>query len=192
MNDDKIEQLLQTADKTAGRPVYHTDNLTDIVRRRAHRRQIKRVVSSIAVIILIFAGLFLWTITNNNKQKPLSPEQIASLNDQIRDLNKRIDATVNLVREVLAQEKTQQRLDELEAKLASIPDPIDELNRKIEKTAIILVYYADKRYEESGDSQDLIQTYNRVIELFPQTRSAKLAKQKLTEIQNNPVNKNNI
>jgi septal ring factor EnvC (AmiA/AmiB activator) len=183
MNNDRLEQLLQAADKSAGRPVYHTDNLADFVHRRARRRRIKMVVAPIAAAFLILAGF--WILPKTVGQKPLTPEQIASLNTQIRDLNKRVDATLNLVREVLAQQKAQQRLDELNAQLAAIPDPLDELNKKVEKTAFILVYYADKRYEESGNPQDVIQTYNRVIELFPDTRSAKLAKQKLVEIQKN-------
>ena len=188
MNNDRLEQLLQTADKSAGRPIYHTDNLADFVRRRARGRHIKMIVAPIAAAVFILAGLCLFTFTNKAGQKPLTPQQIASLNAQIKDLNKRVDATLNLVREVLARQKAQQRLDELNAQLAAIPDPLEEMNKKIEKTAFILVYYADKRYEESGDPQDVIQTYNRVIELFPDTRSAELAKQKLIEIQKTKTN----
>ena len=189
---DKIEELLQTADKAGGNPRYKSDNLAGVVRHRAHRRQIKIAAGQITIAVLIFMSLCLGIITKNNAPKQLSAEQTASLNEQIQDLNKRIDSTLNLVQEVIASQKAQERLDKLNAELASIPDPVEEMKEKIEKTAFILVYYADKRYEEYGNVEDVSQTYNRVIELFPETRSAELARQRLLKIQNNSVNKNNL
>ena len=188
MPDDKLEQLLHTADKSAGTPLYKPDSLADAVHRRARRRRIKVVVAPIAAAVLILAGFCLFTFTNKTRQKPLTPEQIASLNTQIRNLNEKTDATLKLVREVIERQKSLERLAKLNAQLAEFKDPLEQLNKNINKTALILVYYADKRYEESGNPQDVIQTYNRVIELFPDTNSAKLAKQKLVEIQKNKTN----
>ena len=192
MPDDKLQQLLQTADESAAEPQYKTVSLTSLVHRRARKRRIKIIISPIAAAFLILSGLCFYTFTKNPRQKPLTPEQIASINAQIKDLNTRIDATLSFVQEVIAQQKAQERLDELNAELASIPDPIEEMNKKIEKTAFILLYYADKAYEEFRNVEDAEIAYSRVVELFPQTRSSEKAKERLEKIRNNPVNKEKL
>lgn len=192
MPDERLEQLLQIADKAAGEPLYKSGNLSEIVHRRARKRRIKIIISPIAAVVLILAGLCFYTFMKNPQQKPLTPEQIASLNAQIKDLNTRIDSTLKLVEEITARQRAQERLDELNAELASIPDPIEEMNQKIEKTAFILLYYTDKGYEEFNNAEDAEVAYWRVIELFPQTLSARLAKERLEKIRNNPVNKEKL
>ncbi len=80
---------------------------------------------------------------------------------------------------------TQQRLDELQAQLASIPDPIEEIQKQVDKTAFILVCQADRMYHEFDLKASAIQTYKRVIERFGQTQWAEVARNRLAEIKNN-------
>ena len=192
MADDKLQQLLQYADKSAGQPQYKAVSLEFIVRRRTHRRRIKMIAGPIAAVVLILTGLSIYTITRNVTPKPLTPQQVASLKAQINDLNARLDSTLKLVEEITARERAQEKLDQLNAELASIPDPMEELNKKIEKTAFILLYYADKGYEEFHNADDAELSYNRVIELFPQTLSARLAKERLEKIREILVNKEKL
>lgn len=192
MADDKLQQLLQYADKSAGQPQYKTVSLASIAYRQSHKRRIQMIVAPIAAIVIILAGLGLFTFTKKTSPKPLTPEQVAALNAQIKDLNARLDSTLKFVQEVIAKERAQDKLDQLNAELASIPDPIEEMNKKIEKTAFILLYYADKGYEEFRNADDAEISYNRVIALFPQTLSARLAKERLEKIRNNPVNKDKL
>jgi septal ring factor EnvC (AmiA/AmiB activator) len=191
MNEEKIEQLLQSADKSASGPLYRSDNLAPLVRRRARRRHTKIIIAPVAAAVLMLAGLCFFAIAKNPKQKSLTPEQIASLNAQIRDLNQKTDATLKLVREVIERQRSIERIAKLNAQLAEFKDPLEKLNADINKTAFILVSSADKMYDELNDKDSAIKTYNQVIGLFPQTPSAESARQKLLKIQNVTVNKNN-
>jgi outer membrane protein assembly factor BamD (BamD/ComL family) len=90
---------------------------------------------------------------------------------------------------VLDEERRQSRLDELEAQLASIPDPLEEMQKQVDKTAFILVYQADRQYRELNQTDSAVENYKRVIELFPDNRWAKVARQRLSEIKNDKSNK---
>jgi tetratricopeptide (TPR) repeat protein len=109
------------------------------------------------------------------------------LENQIKQLQARTDAALNLIREVLDEERRQSRLNELQAQLASIPDPLEEVRKQVDKTAFILVYEADRLYNELNQTDSAVENYNRVIELFPENRWAKVARQRLSEIENRKI-----
>ena len=109
--------------------------------------------------------------------------KIALLETQIKQLQARADAALNLMQEVLEDEQRQHRLDELHAQLASIPDPLEEMREQVDKTAFILVYEADRLYNELNQTDSAVENYNRVIKLFPENRWAKVARQRLSEIE---------
>jgi len=182
MTEDKIKNLLQKADETAGVPAPVFINIS-AVRRRANRRRIISIATPVAAAaaILIAVGLYGFTL---RAAKTTHQQKISSLEMQIEQLQARADATYNLVQEVLDNERKQQRLDELQAQLASIPDPIEEIQKQVDKTAFNLVYQADRMYRELNLKSSAIQTYKRVIELFPETHGAEVARERLLEIQN--------
>jgi len=88
---------------------------------------------------------------------------------------------------VLNKERRQSRLNELQAQLASIPDPLEEVREQVDKTAFILVYEADRLYNELNQTDSAVENYNRVIKLFPENRWAKVARQRLSEIENRKI-----
>jgi len=187
MTEDKIQNLLQKADETAGRPTPVSINLST-VRHRANHKRIVSVAVPIAAAAVILTTVGLWGLTARNV-KTQQQQKIVSLQDQIRQLRARADATFNLVHEALENERKQQRLDELQAQLASIPDPIEEIREQVDKTAFNLVYQADRMYQELNLKRSAIQTYKRVIELFPETQWADVARQRLLEIKNSRYKK---
>ncbi len=109
------------------------------------------------------------------------------LETQIKQLQARTDAALSLIQEVLEDEQRQHRLDELKAQLASIPDPLEEIRNQVDKTAFFLVYQADRLYKELNQTESAVENYNRVIELFPENRWAKVARQRLSEIENRKI-----
>jgi TolA-binding protein len=135
-------------------------------------------------MLLIAIGI--WRLTAGTS---LDPAEIASLQAQFKQLQARTDATLNLVHEVLEEERKQRRLDELEAQLASIPDPLEEMQKQADKTAFILVYQANRMHQELNQKDSAVRTYNRVIQLFPQNRWAEVARKRLSEIENRKINK---
>ncbi len=169
MTEDKIENLLQKADQMAGAPAPVSVNLSAEVRRRAHRRRIATfVVPLAAAVVLISLGI--WGLTINFSEKADEQRRAA----QIKQSQAMSDASLK-----------QQRLDELQAQLASIPDPIEEIQKQVDKTAFILVCQADRMYHEFDLKASAIQTYKRVIERFGQTQWAEVARNRLAEIKNN-------
>ncbi len=189
MTEDKIKKLLQEADHMAGLPGPVSANLSAIVRRRAHRRHLRislTVPLAAAAVILIAAGL--WNHTIKTTETTKDQEKIVLLEKQFEQLQAKTDAAVNLIQEMLVAEQKQHSLNELEAQLASIPDPLDEIQRQVDKTASILVFQADRLYRVNR-TDSAIETYNRVIELFPRTIQAQKAQQRLLEIESRKFNK---
>jgi hypothetical protein len=132
-------------------------------------------------------ALCVWSLTIRTAETTHKQEKIASLEAQVRQLQARTDAALKLIREVLEEERKQSRLDELEAQLASIPDPLEEIQKQVDKTAFILVYQADHMYRELNQADSAVENYLRVIELFPKNRWAKVARQRLSEIEEQKI-----
>jgi len=190
MTEDKIKNLLHQADRMAGRPKPVSANLSAIVRRRAHRRHVLVSITAplaAAAVIIIAAGI--WHIALRTSGQTEDKEKIVSLEKKLEQLQVRTDAALNLIQEVLVAEQKRHSLDELEAQLASIPDPLEEIQKQVEKTAFILVYQADRLYYELNRTDSAVETYKRVIKLFPKNQWAQVARERLSEIDSRKFNK---
>lgn len=185
MTENKIKNLLQKADQTVGGPAPISANLAAAVRRRANRRHTANLAVRIAAAAVVIFALGIWSFS---VKKTRDRQRIVALEAQIEQLRVQTDATLNLIREVLDEDRKQRRLYELQAQLASIPDPLEEIQKQVDKTAFILIYQANRMYRELDQKASAIRAYNRVIELFPQSRWAEEARQRLSEIKNNQHN----
>lgn len=182
MTEEKFGNLLKEADQMAGGPARTSVDIS-AVRRRANRRRLASLVGPVvAAAVLLFA---LGVASLKMKTPEPAPEQlkVASLEAQVRQLQKSTDAALALIHDVLEDERRQDRLEELEAELASIPDPLEEIEKQVDKTAFILVYQADRLYRELNETESAMETYNRVIKLFPKNQWAAVARQRLSEIE---------
>jgi len=191
MSEQKIEKLLQEADRTADSPKRVRVDLSEI-RRRAKRRRILNITGPVATAAVLMVALGIWSITLRIAQPTPEQERIISLENQVKQLQARTDAAMNLIQEMLEQEKRQQRLDDLDAQLASIPDPLEEMQKQVDKTAFMLVYQADRLYCELNQTGSAVEAYNRVIRLFPENHWARVARQRLAEIENKKPNKTDL
>jgi tetratricopeptide (TPR) repeat protein len=190
MTEDKLKKLLQQADRMAGLPRPVSANLSAIVRHRAHKRHLLISVTAplaAAAVILIAAGI--WNLTIKTDKNTQDQEKIALLQRQLEQLQARTDTAINLMQKMLVADQKQRSLNELEAQLASIPDPLDEIQRQVDETASILVYQADRLYRELNRKDSAVETYHRVIELSPNSRWAQKARQRLLEIESRKFNK---
>jgi tetratricopeptide (TPR) repeat protein len=186
MTEEKIKRLLQEADQSAGRPApVYVD--PSAIRHRAYRRRFVSFAAPVAAAAVLVVALSVWSLTIRTAETTHKQEQIASLEAQVKQLQARTDAALKLIHEVLEEERKQRRLDELEIQLASIPDPLEEVQKQVDKTAFILVYQADRLYRELNQTESAVEAYNRVIELFPKNRWAKVARQRLSEIEEQKI-----
>jgi tetratricopeptide (TPR) repeat protein len=183
MTENQIKKLLQQADKTAGGAAPVRVNLS-IIRRRAGRRNMINMVAPLASAAVLMVALSILTVMFRTAEPTPEQEKIAVLETRIKQLQARTDAALSLIQEVLDEERRQSRLDELQAQLASIPDPLEEVQKQVDKTAFVLVYQADRMYRELNQTDSAVENYNRVIKLFPENQWAKVARQRLSEISN--------
>lgn len=201
MTENKIKNLLQEVDRMAGEPVSVSPDLADVVRRRVLFRRVAKISVPIAVAAVVLMAVGIWQVPDKAGektgvplvvQKTALPKKIVVSQADIQELVARTNALVEFVHEVLEQERSRQRLAELEAKLASIPDPLDEIQKGIDKTAFILLYQADRMYRQLDLKDSAVEAYNRVIELFPENRWADTARQRLSEIENQKIGKGDM
>jgi hypothetical protein len=186
VNDDSIKRLLESADKAAGAPSFGHIGAA-AVRARLRRRRMM-VAGLPAAAILLFA-LGVWCVYSGTREATSQDEgRIATLEEQVRQLQVQTEAALKLVQDVLAQERQQQRLDALEAELASIRDPMEEIQAQADKTAFTLVYQANRFYHEPSQTQSAIEAYEQVIRLFPESHWADEASKRLAEIRTQQTN----
>jgi len=179
---------MQRADAVAGKPVFDPVSVGR-VRRRVHRRRVimAAVPLAAAAVVLVGTGIL---ITRTRPEPPLpEPQKIASLEIQIEQLRAQTDATLRLVQEVLVKDRQERRLASLEAELSSIPEPMMEIERQVDKTAFILVYQADKLYKELNQTESAVAAYKEVIQLFPKNQWADVARERLSQIERRQINK---
>jgi tetratricopeptide (TPR) repeat protein len=183
VNEDQIKELLESVDRAAGLPSYGPVSAAGI-RRRVHRRQTRQVAFPLAAAALLLLSFSIWSLTTKTPQPSGSgsEERIASLEEQVRQLQTQTESALRLVQDVLAQERQQQRLDALEAELASIRDPRQEMQAQADEAAFALVYQADRFYRELNQTQSAIEAYEQVIRVFPESRWADEAKARLARI----------
>jgi len=191
MTRDKIQNLLQNADRMAGPPRPVSVGLQSVARRHVHHRHHRNIIASLsaAAVIIFSLGAWQWTakLGRINEQK-----RVAKMQTDMQLLRAQTDATLRVVNELLERQKQQQRIAELRAKLAAIDDPLEKVKEQIEKTAFIIVYQADKKWQRPSQRAAAIADYKTVLRLFPDTRSAEQAKQRLAQIQNNSTIPNTL
>lgn len=188
MTENRLRNLLQGADRTAGPPVQVSVDLS-VIHRRARRRHLVTLLVPVAAAAVILVALGVWGVSIRLGKTASEQKRIASLQMEVKQLQLQTDATLKLIEEVLESERRQRQLDKLYAELASIPDPLEEIQTQVDKTGFILVYQADQMYRELKLIDSASRMYRRVIELFPQSRWAAVARQRLSEIQESQPNK---
>ncbi len=185
MTEDKLKKLLQKADQNVGYPKPVEVNVFTI-RQRARHRQIYRIVYPASVAAILVLAISIWSLSGKKTEPEKETTQVVSndIETKIKQLQVSTDETIRLIHDIIEQEDRERRLNELEAELAAIPDPLEEINEQLDRTAFILVYSADRMYNELNLTDSAIETYKRVIKLFPDNQWAKVAHERLEEIKN--------
>ena len=170
MTDDELQKLIREADSMADGPVPACVNFSLLRHRVRYRRRIAFAISSAAAAIILIAigtGNYLARIPKGPDDK-----QIVALQTQIEAVQIQTDAAMELIQEVLDEERRLSRLRALETQRASISDPLEEMEKQFDRTAYILVYQADRLYRELRQTDSAVEAYKRVIQLCPRNRWA--------------------
>jgi hypothetical protein len=194
MTHDPLQQLLCRADAVAETPTIPAGELVQRVRAELHRRQIRARLTGAGVLA---AALLAVAITVSFRT---APRQVATkvptstirptarsddgptparLAQRLAALRSEADARESAIDAVLARE----------ARARATPrvpqaDPLAQIAAQRDLGAMALVRQADRRYRETGPTNvtAAVAAYGRVLELFPNTRGATVARQRLSEI----------
>ena len=178
--------LPNRADRSVPAPTPPPD-LAASARLRASRRTARiRLTLRAAAIIAIAAVLTAIILPRNRKPDP--DLQLAALQDQFRQLQSRTDAAIDLIHEVISREQKQQRLEALEAELLQRTDPVEDIDRRLDKTATLLLRQAERLHTEFDQTNSAIAAYKRVILLSPESPAAEVAAQRISQLQNSKTN----
>lgn len=179
MNDNHLIQWLKQADAASDFSPPPPARLAVAARRKfRHRRQMHRAALAAAAMTLILTGV----AAQQRYQSDQKDRQVAQMQQEIQQLTQQTEATLKLVDEVLTQQKQQNKLTALNRQLAQYT-AADNLDAEGDETACLLVYQADKMYNNWNMQSDAIENYQRVIDCFPKTPWAETARRRLDQIQ---------
>ena len=206
MNDDRIEQLIRQADASADTP-RATDDLAGRVERRYRRRlRVRRTATLCVAVGLVAVGIGVWRMAGDGDDRlqkhgsaartddaTLTPalslegrggeeaERIAEVEAELAELRSKIAMHEAVIERLLADEKYRQDLAEARAILAQ-PDPIEQLDRELDHTAYIIVLDANRKLELYDLRDSAADDYRSVIEQYPDSHWADVARQNLNDM----------
>jgi len=180
MAEDKLIDMLRKADELAGPPMEVLVRASDL-RRRVHRRRLTTAAISLAAVIVVLLTTGTWR-RGGQAERPLETMSITALQAQMKDLQAKTEAALNLIAEVLEQDRISRQMAQHQTELAGIVGGMERARQQVDKTAFILLYQADQLYLRLNQANDAAQKYQQVIRLFPHSKSAQIAQQRLNEI----------
>ncbi len=193
MDRDPLIDLLRAADRAAGRPPRMPNDLAARVRRAALVRERPRMGIGLVAASLVFAAGLIWVIQT---ARPITPAKQgktlaeartadfdeASLRTEIARLRAQAEAQLAVIDRLHANQKRRAQLAALRRPLTgtlrSYPRPVRD---ELENTAFVIVNHADQLRDELGLNDAAQRSYRRAIQLFPDSRWAEVARQRLNE-----------
>jgi len=191
MSDERLKELLCQADEAAGAAPEPGEGLAKRVRRLAWRRRMFRLTlpAVAAAILMMGFGLAIWMSSNTNVTPPpkegsgtfVNADETERIKLELAQLQQEADTQREIINMLLEKQRREAELVSLEAELAAMGDPLDEIHRQVEQAAFNFFELAGKKYEEMNLKDSAIADYQMIIKLYPQTRWARLAREKLKE-----------
>lgn len=194
MTHDPLQHVLSRADAIAGPPAPAATDLAHVVRAELHRRQVRTRIAGAGAgtaVLLALALAFSFrpaptTSVANNVPTPSPIPTVrddgpspAQLRERLAALRSDADAREAAVDAVLAREAERRVIDR-----APQVDPLAQIAAQRDLGALALVRQADRRYRETNHPNPAAAAtaYARVVELFPNTHGAAVARQRLAAI----------
>jgi hypothetical protein len=193
MTHDPLQQLLSRADAVAGSPARASADLAHRVRAELRRRQVRTRIAGAGVasaaLLAIAVALAVHpappTLTTHLPTSiPTATVRhdepnLVQLRERLAALRSESDAREATVDAVLARESEQRAIAR-----APQTDPLAHIAAERDLGAFALVRQADRRYRESENPNPAAAAtaYARVVELFPNTHAAAVARQRLAAI----------
>lgn len=183
MNDDELKSLLRSADAGVEKPVFATGELAERVRRldRRRRRRARLLVAAAPVLgVVTIAAWFL-----PQKAVPTNADRrAASVPSDVREIERlRAEAAYQeqMARAMISLAE-RERVARSVAVVGEESDPLDEIREQVDVVAYRMILRADDLYARKMDSPEVVELYREVMQLFPKTYSAEVARRRLTDL----------
>lgn len=195
MEEQTLSDLLQHADEAKPRvsdaAPLATRACHQLVRQRQRRR---RVVGVGSLAMLFIVSLAAWRASERTLPTTV-PEPVATMSpaesepdsptlshEEVRAEIARLTAeaemharTAELMKTALAGQRAKLELEEYRRR----GDPMDWIADQQNRTALGMMMQAERLSEQPGTQAEVEATYYRIIELFPKTHTAEVARQRL-------------
>lgn len=184
MRDDELKSLLRDAEAGMERPSLAPADLAGRVRRldRRRRRRTRMFLAAVPLTALgtIIAG---WSFLPSPAPMRMD-DRMASVPFDVGEIERlRAEAEYHerLARHMIALGKRDRALEQARRALAQ-PDPLDVVREQIDVVAYRMIQRADELRTQIDPSAEAIRVYRDVERLFPNTYSAKVARERLTAL----------
>jgi len=183
---DSLAELLETTDAAFAPPLLQSD-LARAVRRRASRRSRVRACGT---VILLFASLGIAVLLHRRPASStlvvIQPPPSRATNpreseSQLRELRATADTQHATLERWRRSHDTRRRLERVHATLAAAAPSPEVIAVERERAALILLDHADRLRLELKEEEAARAAYRRTIELFPDTRWAAVARQRMEQ-----------
>jgi hypothetical protein len=181
MNRDPLEQLLRDADANDASPALPPGLAQRVRGVAAHRARRARLAAG-GVVAGCLAALVVWVI-RTPVDPPITSRQIAQTTRSAPDaraellaISQEADRRAAMAEAMWAAERRTAR----SSRRTLTPD----VNAQVERAAFMMVYQAGRMPVAGGAKSPAADVYRQVSHAFPDTPSAQVARQRLSELTN--------
>jgi hypothetical protein len=172
VEQDPLAELLRTAD--AGQPLpAQRGDVAGRVYRRARRRRAAR--GFVAAVLVVGMGVSAWLSRPPAVHSKLASADIARLQRECARLIADADMHDQTAQLMMSRERAG-------ARRVGAADDRDALAVQLERSALILVNQGEHLLREPDARTEAVDAFRRVLELFPQSRGAAVARARLNQI----------
>jgi hypothetical protein len=191
MTHDKLGDLLSQADAAATIARRTAPDVARQVRVEARRRQVRtRMVGGAVSATALVAVLIVLSVhpAHTELARHTPPTRPVETSPHVRDASELAAEIAALRNEAAGHEAVVKAMltgEQRGRRMAAVPrgvDPLDRILAEQDRGAMALVRQADRQYHELDRKESAAAGYGRVVELFPKTHWAAVARQRLSEI----------